>query len=159
MAGFDKVAVLWIIAANLLAGGMMYQRLDKMGYIAPIKQRAAAVIEPVLESLGLFHANYQQCGLQDSTMFIITSSRVVHPDGVRPGASKFQGRPVCSALRCAVVVAGGRCRLQLLHAQYTAAAPVCAPCRRRVPRTLQSQSVAAALSACRRQCHAMPGTR
>lgn len=86
--GMDRVAVLWIVFANLLAAGMMYQRLDKMGYLVPIKQQVAAVVEPVLETLGLFHASYQQCGLQDSTMFILTSSRVVHPDGVRPGASK-----------------------------------------------------------------------
>lgn len=64
----------------------MYQRLDKMGYLAPAKQRLASVVEPLLERMGLFHASYQQCGLQDSTMFILTSSRVVHPDGVRPGA-------------------------------------------------------------------------
>lgn len=88
MAGLDRVAVLWIVFANLLAAGMMYQRLDKMGYLSPIKQQVAAVVEPVLETLGLFHASSQQCGLQDSTMFILTSSRVVHPDGVRPGASE-----------------------------------------------------------------------
>jgi len=103
----DKVAVFWILAANLLAGGMMYQRLDKMGYLAPIKHQAAAVFEPLLEELGLFHASYSQCGLQNSTMFIITSSRVVHPDGVRPGASKcLHGCGPCSAAgaqrRCGV---------------------------------------------------------
>jgi hypothetical protein len=84
----DRVAVMWIIMANLLAGGMMYQRLDKMGYLAPVKQHIAAVVEPVMEALGLFHASYEQCGLQNATMYIITSSRVVHPDGVKPGASK-----------------------------------------------------------------------
>lgn len=94
----DKVAVFWILAANLLAGGMMYQRLDKMGYLTPIKHQAAAVFEPLLEQLGLFHASYSQCGLQNSTMFILTSSRVVHPDGVRPGASEcLHGCCACSA--------------------------------------------------------------
>lgn len=84
----DRQTILFVIMANLLAGGMMYQRLDKMGYLAPVKEQVAAVVEPVLEALGLFHASYQQCGLQDSTMFVLTSSRVVHPDGVRPGASE-----------------------------------------------------------------------
>lgn len=91
MAAVDKVAVFWIIAANLLAAGMMYQRLDKMGHLAPIKQQVAAVFEPVLEQLGLFHASYAPCGLQNGTMFILTSSRVVHPDGVRPGAGECVG--------------------------------------------------------------------
>lgn len=85
----DKVAIMWIVVANLLAGGMMYQRLDKMGYLGPLRDAAAAVFEPVLAQLGLSHAaSYSQCGLQNSTSFIITSSRVVHPDGVRPGAGE-----------------------------------------------------------------------
>lgn len=85
----DRQTILWVVMANLLAGGMMYQRLDKLGYLAPVKEQVSAVVEPVLEALGLFHASYQQCGLQDSTMFVLTSSRVVHPDGVRPGASEL----------------------------------------------------------------------
>jgi hypothetical protein len=85
----DRQTILWVIMANLLAGGMMYQRLDKIGYLEPVKHQVSAVVEPVMEFLGLSHAHsYEQCGLQDSTSFVLTSSRVVHPDGVRPGASE-----------------------------------------------------------------------
>lgn len=80
----DKTIIVWIIAANALAGSILYQRLDSMGYMVPFKRH----IETMYEKLGLFHASYPQCGLLEHTMFILTSSRVVHPDGVRPGASK-----------------------------------------------------------------------
>lgn len=81
----DRVAVLWIVAANVLAAGMLYQRLDGLGYLGPIKHR----VEAAAEALGLWHAAHPPCGLQDDTMFILTSSRVVHPDGVRPGAGEL----------------------------------------------------------------------
>jgi hypothetical protein len=107
----DKVAILWIVVANLLAGGMMYQRLDKMGYLGPVKEAAAAVFEPVMAQLGLSHAaSYSQCGLQNSTSFIITSSRVVHPDGVRPGAGEWMhgaAYVLCTEGRCQCQEGGG----------------------------------------------------
>lgn len=95
----DKLAVAWIIAANLLAAGMMYQRLDSLGYLGRVKH----AVESVVEHFGLLHAAHPQCGLQEETMFILTSSRVVHPDGVRPGASECCERGGTSGV-------GGGCR-------------------------------------------------
>lgn len=80
----DRTIVIWVVAANVLAAGMLYQRLESLGYMNSVKHH----VEALIEQLGLFHASYPQCGLLKDTMFIITSSRVVHPDGVRPGASK-----------------------------------------------------------------------
>jgi len=80
----DKLALIWIVGANALAAAILYQRLDKMGYVVPFKHH----MEATMERFGLFHASYPQCGLLNDTMFVLTSSRVVHPDGVRPGASE-----------------------------------------------------------------------
>jgi hypothetical protein len=82
----DRQAVVWIITANLMAASMLYQRLDKQGYIAPLKHRA----HDVLEEWGLVAPSHAPCGLlpNNTTRFILTSSRVVHPHGVRPGAGE-----------------------------------------------------------------------
>ncbi len=80
----DRTILVWVIGANFLAAGILWQRLDSLGYMVPLKSH----VESLYETLGLFHASYPQCGLLNDTMFILTSSRVVHPDGVRPGASK-----------------------------------------------------------------------
>lgn len=82
----DRTAAVWILGANLLAFAVLYQRLDTLGYTVPLKHH----VETLVERLGLGHAAYPQCGLLDDTMFILTSSRVVHPDGVRPGAGAWE---------------------------------------------------------------------
>lgn len=83
----DRTAVVWILGANILAFAVLYQRLITMGYAVPFKDH----LDAVYEKLGIFHGSYQQCGHFNRTAFIMTSSRVVFPDGVRPGASKWAG--------------------------------------------------------------------
>jgi hypothetical protein len=80
----DKSMVVIILVANAIAASVLYQRLDNLGYTVPFKHH----VESIYERLGIFHAAYEQCGQLQNTMFILTSSRVVHPDGVRPGASE-----------------------------------------------------------------------
>jgi hypothetical protein len=87
----DKSMVVIILVANAIAASVLYQRLDSLGYTVPFKHH----VESIYERLGIFHAAYQQCGQLQDTMFILTSSRVVHPDGVRPGASE-QPEQLCS---------------------------------------------------------------
>lgn len=79
--------ILIILAANVIAAGVLYQRLDSLGYTVPFKHS----VEAIYEKLGIYHAAYPQCGQLQDTMFILTSSRVVHPDGVRPGAITIRG--------------------------------------------------------------------
>ncbi|KAF6265397.1 allantoinase [Scenedesmus sp. NREL 46B-D3] len=83
----DKSMIAIILAANAIAASVLYQRLDSLGYTVPFKHH----IETLYEKLGLYHAAYTQCGQLQDTMFILTSSRVVHPDGVRPGAITIRG--------------------------------------------------------------------
>jgi hypothetical protein len=79
----DRQVLVWVLAANFVAAGMLYQRLDSAGYLAPAKH----ALDALYEHFGLFHAAHPQCGLLDETMYVLTSSRIVHPDGiVRSGA-------------------------------------------------------------------------
>lgn len=80
----DRTIVIWVVAANVLSAGMLYQRLESLGYMNSVKHH----VEALTERLGLFHASYPQCGLLKDTMFVLTSTRVVHHDVVRPGAGK-----------------------------------------------------------------------
>jgi hypothetical protein len=86
----DKSMIVIIVVANAIAASVLYQRLDSLGYTVPFKTH----VESLYERLGIFHAAYQQCGQLQDTMFILTSSRVVHPDGVRPGASEIPEQPM-----------------------------------------------------------------
>eukprot|EP00882_Tetradesmus_deserticola_P025499 GHRQ01028014.1.p1 GENE.GHRQ01028014.1~~GHRQ01028014.1.p1 ORF type:complete len:103 (+),score=33.62 GHRQ01028014.1:185-493(+) len=89
----DKSMIAIILAANAIAASVLYQRLDSLGYTVPFKHQ----LEAVYEKLGIYHAAYVQCGQLPDTMFILTSSRVVHPDGVRPGASEDQSN-LCNSI-------------------------------------------------------------
>jgi hypothetical protein len=87
----DTSMIVIILAANVIAASVLYQRLDSLGYTVPFKDH----VEALYEKLGIYHAAYPQCGQLQDTMFILTSSRVVHPDGVRPGASE-ESSTLCS---------------------------------------------------------------
>jgi hypothetical protein len=81
----DRLSVIWVLGANIVALAVLYQRLVTMGYVLPAQDQ----LEQIFGKLGLAHGDYQPCGLFNASTYILTSSRVVFPDGVRPGARKY----------------------------------------------------------------------
>jgi hypothetical protein len=92
----DKTIVIWLVLANVVALLVLHQRLTAIGWDVPLQD----TVDSLLEAVGVGHGAYKQCGLLNTTTFILTSSRVVWPDGVRPGAGEAAGGRV-PVLGCA----------------------------------------------------------
>jgi hypothetical protein len=83
----DKTIVIWLVLANVVALFVLHQRLHAMGWDVPLQD----AVDSVFEAVGAGHAAYKPCGLLNTSAFILTSTRVVWPDGVRPGAGEAPG--------------------------------------------------------------------
>jgi hypothetical protein len=93
----DKTIVVWLVLANVVALLVLHQRLTAIGWDVPLQD----TVDSLYEAVGIGHASYKQCGWLNTTTFILTSSRVVWPDGVRPGAGEqLGGLPGGGPLSC-----------------------------------------------------------
>jgi allantoinase len=93
----SSARLLFVLLVNAIAAGVLYQRVSS-GAIA-IPEPVARLAADVTAGLGLAEAlpawvsasaqsrhPFRLCGLLDQASYILASSRVVFPDGVRPGA-------------------------------------------------------------------------
>lgn len=71
----DRVTFLWIAALNIVALAVLYQRLSRTGQVPTLPE--------ILD--GSFLTS-RKCGWENSTRYIITSTRVVLESGVQPAA-------------------------------------------------------------------------
>lgn len=89
----DKLIAVWLVLANLIAFGVLHQRLTTMGYTVPLGD----YLDQLYERLGVLHGAYPKCGFLDDTTFVVASRRVVFPDGdVRPAALTVRGGKIAS---------------------------------------------------------------
>lgn len=88
MVRLDYTVVRWIITINVIALGMLVQRAHYLGWTEPVLDK----LNSAAASMGLMQAPVPPCGLMNSSAFILTSSRVVFPDGVRAGAGETPAR-------------------------------------------------------------------
>ena len=90
----DKLIAVWLVLANLIAFGVLHQRLTTMGYTVPLGD----YLDQLYERFGVLHGAYPKCGfLNDTNTFIVTSRRVVFPDGeVRPAALTVRGGKIAA---------------------------------------------------------------
>lgn len=82
----DRGNIVIMIAINLIAGVVLYQRLHSMGHVPSLKE----MLHHYGESLFPPSPHMRPaCGFVNSTKLVISSKRVVLDKGVAPASSKF----------------------------------------------------------------------
>jgi hypothetical protein len=81
----DRGNVLFMLAINLVAASVLYQRLHTMGYVPSVKEMVHEYGERFLPPS---HHMRGECGFVNSSNLVITSRRVVLDTGVVPASSE-----------------------------------------------------------------------
>ncbi|KAL6762537.1 allantoinase [Haematococcus lacustris] len=76
----DRSTVLWLLALNVLAGGVLYSRFSG----SDLGSRFNLSVQTLLSNV--FPSTRPTCGLLHWDSYVLVSDRVVLPDGVRPAA-------------------------------------------------------------------------
>lgn len=84
----ERGNVLFVLAINLVAAFVMYQRLHTMGYVPSIKEIIHDIGDRVLPPT---HHVRPECGFVNSSNVVIMSTRVVLDSGVAPATSEWPG--------------------------------------------------------------------